>query len=436
VKYLPFIIVLLLAGCKDRGVEPPPPPPKPIVTLTVNDVQVTDVFFTLKTQNVTLPDTVIIKRNSTTIATLRLTTNDTLLVDTTALPAQTYTYKAIVQGNSSSPLQVTMMDTTSHNFTWQTFTIGGQGGTGNSVVYDVAIVNDTLVYAVGDFYLKDTSGNVATYNAVKWDGTKWNLLPILVRDWGGNEFLGPLYTVFAFGANDVWFAGDADLIQWDGSTYNHKAFFALQVPFIGQVRKMWGTSANNIYCVGLSGAIYNYNGTTWTQLETGTTLDFWDIWGVKQANGNGYEIIAVGNNYAQNADRIILQLNGTSVQKLNDAPLQEPIDGIWFSPKRQYYVEGSGIYQKRMLGDSAWRNGPLQYTTFYTRGVKGTDINNVLVVGDFGELLHYNGISWHSYRTEISPQASYYERIDIRNKFAVAVGAVGQAVLITMGHQQ
>ncbi|MGH2567306.1 MAG: hypothetical protein ACRDGA_03130 [Bacteroidota bacterium] len=36
-------------------------------------------------------------------------------------------------------------DTTSHNFAWQTFVLGD----GNSILYDVAIVNDTLAYAVG-----------------------------------------------------------------------------------------------------------------------------------------------------------------------------------------------------------------------------------------------------------------------------------------------
>jgi len=41
-------------------------------------------------------------------------------------------------------------DTTNHEFTWQTFTLGDGG---SSVLYDVAIINDTLAYAVSVFPL-------------------------------------------------------------------------------------------------------------------------------------------------------------------------------------------------------------------------------------------------------------------------------------------
>ena len=46
-------------------------------------------------------------------------------------------------------LLLTTLDTTSHDFSWKTFTFGGGGG---SVLNDVAIVNDTLAYAVGEIY--------------------------------------------------------------------------------------------------------------------------------------------------------------------------------------------------------------------------------------------------------------------------------------------
>ncbi|MBI3006249.1 MAG: hypothetical protein HYY49_12660, partial [Ignavibacteriales bacterium] len=41
-------------------------------------------------------------------------------------------------------------DTTSHNFTWTIDTVGDGN---SSVLYDVAIINDTLAYAVGEIYL-------------------------------------------------------------------------------------------------------------------------------------------------------------------------------------------------------------------------------------------------------------------------------------------
>ncbi len=63
-------------------------------------------------------------------------------------PGQTYQYTAQLitptppvwyDNNYTSQVQVRTMDTTSHNFTWQTFTFGD--GTGSSCLYDVAIIN-------------------------------------------------------------------------------------------------------------------------------------------------------------------------------------------------------------------------------------------------------------------------------------------------------
>lgn len=93
------------------------------------------------------------------IARIQLMAGDTVIMDEGLLPSQTYTYRAKVQspalpiwlgGNLTSQVQVRTMDTTSHDFTWQIYTLGD--GTGSSCLYDVAIINDTLAYAVGEIY--------------------------------------------------------------------------------------------------------------------------------------------------------------------------------------------------------------------------------------------------------------------------------------------
>jgi hypothetical protein len=57
-------------------------------------------------------------------------------------------------------------DTTSHNFSWEITQLGDGGG---SSLYDVAIINDKLAYAVGEIRLKDSTGqwDPAIYNLVK-----------------------------------------------------------------------------------------------------------------------------------------------------------------------------------------------------------------------------------------------------------------------------
>jgi len=61
------------------------------------------------------------------------------------------------------------MDTTSNSFTWQTFTFGGNAGSCN--LFDAALVNDTLAYAVGSIYLTDSTEHPdpLPYNLVKWN---------------------------------------------------------------------------------------------------------------------------------------------------------------------------------------------------------------------------------------------------------------------------
>ncbi len=73
-------------------------------------------------------------------------------------------------------------DTTSHAWT---FTITMLGGASGSALYDVAIVNDTMAYAVGEIY-SDSSVQFGYPPSViaKWDGTAWNSSPLTtnIRD--------------------------------------------------------------------------------------------------------------------------------------------------------------------------------------------------------------------------------------------------------------
>ena len=78
------------------------------------------------------------------------------------------------------------MDTTSHNFTFETFTFGGTAG--SSILYDVAIINENDIWAVGEIYIADTSINgYTTYNAVHWDGNQWELKRIMFYTFCGQQ---------------------------------------------------------------------------------------------------------------------------------------------------------------------------------------------------------------------------------------------------------
>jgi len=105
----------------------------------------------------------------------------------------------------------------------------------------------------------------------------------------------------------------------------------------------------------------------------------------------------------------------------------------WFIPNRHYYVVGSGIYEKKYLIDSNWRNEPLDITHYGTSRIRGTEINNVFVVGAYGEILHFNGYSWKSFLPEIGTFNGSYGSIDINENLVAITGFESAKAKITIG---
>jgi len=107
---------------------------------------------------------------------------------------------------------------------------------------------------------------------------------------------------------------------------------------------------------------------------------------------------------------------------------------IWFISGRRYYVGGSGLYEKRSLEEPNWKNGPQDITTNYIFRIRGTGLNNIIAVGGYGEVLHYNGISWKSYYDETKINGNYYS-VDVRDDIVVAVGYNSPDAVITVGRR-
>ena len=46
-----------------------------------------------------------------------------------------------------------------------------------------------------------------------------------------------------------------------------------------EINKLWGSSSNDLYAVGNEGNIAHCNGSKWTKIESGTTVDLLDVSG-------------------------------------------------------------------------------------------------------------------------------------------------------------
>jgi hypothetical protein len=429
VSVLIISLGLLLKSCDTAD-----PPDNKSLTLKLEDVSCTEAWIELTTNNLQLPTTVTLRQTNPTGDTksqiLNLNTQDSLLYIDSLLPNTSYQYKvsSIQCQVSSNELSVTTMDTTSHNFTWQTWTFGEHS---SSVLYDVAIINENSIYAVGEIYMNDTLGQLdpTRYNAVIWNGQNWTIIRIPYY-YQGQPFYNPIQSVFAFGQNDIWFCGNG-VIHWDGNSF-------VPIPISNvvwgpyQINKIWGSSNSDLYIVGNGGKIAQYNGTSWRKVVSGTDVDIHDIWGSVNYTTGEKTILAIASfqNYGRALD--LLKIIGTSAIKLDTTGLHVNQHSLWFTNINKVYIVGNGVFYKNNLAIDGWQLDDFN-PLIYKESIRGTEINNVFIAGDFGLVSHFNGVTWKHYTgNELPNLLGNYYSVNLKNNIMVAVGQLnsGQAIVL------
>jgi hypothetical protein len=423
---LSILLSFFFFSCKE---EPTKPQTETNLTLEVLDKSCTEVWIDVKANDqATKLGNVYLNDEFRTQFYLK----DTLVYLDELMPNKTYTIKLTNQNGIGTQTEFTTMDTTSHNFTWETFTFGGEGG--SSYLRDVAIINENDIWAVGEIYTKDTytydSNGVFQhpYNAVHWDGNEWELIRV------GNSGY-PRRTVFAFGESDVWFDGT---IKWNGTEYKvYKEGFPLNPNGTGWLRNaMWGESSNNFYLVGNGGNIAHYNGSSWSKIESGTELDLYDIWGDMNEQTGEYEILAVGAKLLESTDRVILSIKSNHAEKINDVDITQPLSTVWFKTNRKYIVAGSGRYSKEKISQAKWSIKLKEITNYYTNRIRGNELNDLFIVGAYGNVMHYNGISWKSYLNKELPMINgNLLGLSQRGDLVLTVGSNDRKALIHLGYR-
>jgi hypothetical protein len=436
-KFVILISVLIIIagfGCRENAVNTDGS--KGAEFLAAEDVGVTDVWLRIKLPFSRIQQPVTLKRDSTTIFRSTITAQDTLVTDEHLLPNHTYTYTLSfhIGFNSVSEayLIITTLDSTSHNFMWETYILSNAGGD----ISDVAFISDTNIWAVGEMYMRDSSGIIEDqpYGIARWDGVKWTRQKIFYHDYGTFEKrAGRLNCIYAFGPNDIYVCSYANLLHWDGIIWTEKAFFMTGIPFNGQVFKMWASDRQHIYCAGRNGAIYFFDGTTWQKLNTGTTFDITDIYGAKIPQTGEVEIyaLAVQDDYPP-VQTEIHRIHGTTVNKV--ATLPKVYFSIWFLPGKKYYLGGDGIMWKNAWTDTSWHDNPIgTITRFGTGCIRGTGINDIFTTGSYFEVAHYNGYSWYNYKNQIPSEYGTLSRFAFNGNTIVAGGYIDQEATIIIG---
>ena len=314
-------------------------------------------------------------------------------------------------------------DTTTHDFSFTQYDLGGNAG--SSDFKDAVIVNDTLAYAVGEIFTTDSTGkpDPEAYSLAVWNGNKWSLRRLYFQDSGNNELLVPIRGVIIFNAADIWFAAGS-IFHWDGaSSITQMSLSRLTLPdSSATIEKLWGLSSNSIYGVGDAGTIVHYANGVWTRMQSGTNYDLTDVWG----SPDGSVIWACGwRNYSvDTAQGILLRSDGTdwtTVWKRGSnttTPYGDAISSLW-GQTHLFTSSNFGVYIQSMSGiDTALQS--LSVSHFPYR-IRGSAENNVVMVGDFGMIWHYNQKGWKQINITSLDQPLY--SVAVSTNMIIAVGS-------------
>lgn len=406
--FLAFVAV----ACTDTGTEPRDIPER--VKLTLIDVAVRETYLHIAVAGPTMEESLFVHRDGRTV--LRLpAVEDTSIADTGLVQTTTYAYSAFLVATTettgtSNIISARTLAPTSHNFTWQTFLLGDGNG---SALYDVALINDSLAFACGEIYL---GGDPTRYNAAIWDGGAWNIVRIPYY-YQGQPFYNPIQAVFALSKDDVWFAGNG-VIHWDGHQYIPIDISAVWGPY--RINRIWG-NVGDIWIVGEGGAMAHRDASgTWQRLESGTTTQINDAWGVVNPVTGREEV------YCSAGDRVLRIRSTDNIDSVWRTTRTR--DGIWTHSGFPIFTAGDGVFENSA---GRWQEANIG-AGIYTNAIRGNALNDLFAVGDFGLLAHFNGMTWNPLVQ--NPGGDYYN-LAMRDRLVVAVGEMNARGLIIIGRR-
>lgn len=419
-------VILFSFGC--NSTDPPVDNAEPL-NLSLEDVSCTEAWLKISGEAGSI---IALNRDDKEIMRFNLTDEDTTILNNSLLPNKSYTYQVFSSDRrvKSNEVTLTTMDTTGNDFKWQSWTFGGQSG--SCVLHDVAVIDENNIWAVGLIFLPDSSdaNNYKIYNAVHWDGEKWEIKRIYYYGQCSVVMYPELATIFVFFEENLLLSDAGSIGYFSGKD----VLLNCEVNSIitGSIKKIWGINQNNFYIAGNKGNIAHYNGSKWRKLESGTSLNINDIWGEYNSKTDKYEILAVASSIYDSFEKEVLNINSNSVEVISKEGIEEVLSSVWFKPGRKYYVAGSGIYEKHRIDDASWKGNPLDITRYFIHGLRGNDINDITAVGGYGEVLHFNGVSWKSFYNETKINGNYGS-VDMKQNIIATVGYHGESAVITLG---
>jgi hypothetical protein len=180
--------------------------------------------------------------------------------------------------------------------------------------------------------------------------------------------------------------------------------------------------ATDIFVVGDHGAILHFDGTTWSPMQSGTTVDLGSTWGA-----SGSDVYASGTTYQYYESPLasaILHYDGSTWSSVRNFPTTQKIEilaGLWGMDSSNVFVAGGEIFGYETASNPlvqgiifqyngvswsiAWQYGAFYLGYFTFAGIWGSSASDVFAVGNWDNedlinpvsgfvVAHFDGNSW------------------------------------------
>lgn len=221
----------------------------------------------------------------------------------------------------------------------------------------------------------------------------------------------------------IWIASNnSEIASWNGKSQT--GIVCLPV----SVSKIWAANEHEVYTAVAIGQIGHYSNGSWQKIKSRTNTNILDVWGEREPSDNSSLVYCAVSNILSEGDNKILRINSNNTVTEKIWPYAQTVASIWFKSKYKFYACG-GLVAENNSGDQWKKWEGLPSVGAYR--IRGTDYNDIYVVGSYGLVEHFNGIRW-SILEQPSGSVKVYYSCAVKSKTMIAVGQNGNLAMITI----
>jgi len=200
-----------------------------------------------------------------------------------------------------------------------------------------------------------------------------------------------LFAVWGTSADDIFAVGMSGAIfRYDGSK-----LVSMASSTSNNLLDIWGSSPHDAFAVGDEGTIVHYNGSSWTEMNSGTLECLRGVYGTSPNN-----VFAVGGSLSgslwKGSAGPILHYDGSKWTPVDYELTEDNFWDVWCSTDEVFVIAGREVHH---YDGTQWElmNTGSSHTLSSIWGISADD---VYVAGASGTVLHYNGSRWRSLHTD------------------------------------